>query len=697
MTGKHTAITLAACLLAAASIHLAAQQPQAPAGQGQAQVPTFRSAVELVEVDVLVTDRAGLPIRDLKREEIQVLEDDQPQAISTFESIDIPWNPGEPYSARTAAPDVRSNAAPFNGRLYMIVIDDLHVSPQRSVLSRALARGFVERSVGRDDLACIQVTSGRKDRVQDFTNNRVALFNSIDRITGRRVQTPTVARLGESQIGDTVRPNVDSEANLRIMQARVALSSLTRLASSVGSIRGRRKAMVVIGEGTDFNMNDPMASASRELRDSMQTLLDTANRSNVSIYTVDPRGLTLAADQAVDLIGVESRDDVLWVQQGSEGLLNDLKVSQEGLQRISEGTDAFSVINQSDFRTAFDRVRRDNSTYYVVGYTPSNPRREGKFRSITVHVTRPGAVVRARKGYTEGRKAEVVLPEPAADAAASPALRDALGSPLPVPGLVMAAAAAPFRGPGRDASVSFIIQLDGHTLEFIKGEEHYTGQVEFAIVAVDNSGVTRGAHFTTVDMPLKPSTYAGVDRTGVVLQQRLALPPGVYQVRIGVRDTISGRVGSFRYDLEVPDFTLQPFGISGVLLSAKTAGEVPTPRVDDQLKGLLTNTPITRRQFTSADELELLAEVYDNQAETPHKVDIVTTLVDDTGHVLIRDEIEHDSQEIKGPRGGYGYTAKLPLDALTPGQYVIRITATSRLGAQAPELREIPFTVVKGK
>jgi VWFA-related protein len=693
---------LVASLVVVFSISLWAVHPlpQAPAPQQAAQAPvaTFRAGVELVEVDVLVTDKNGLAIRDLKRDEIQVLEDDVPQSVSTFELIDIPWNPGEPYSARQAAPDVRSNDSAFNGRLYIIVLDDLHISHERSILARALARGFVERSVGRDDLASIQVTSGRQDRVQDLTNNRVALFNAIDRITGRRVQTPTIARLGDSQIGEVVNPNRDIEANLRTMQARVSLTSLTRLAKYAGTIRGRRKAMIVIGEGTDYNINDAF-TGSRELRDGMQALLDTANRSNVSIYTVDPRGLTQAGDQAVDLIGVESRDLVLWSQQGYEGLLNDLRVSQEGLRQLSDGTDAFSVTNENDFRTAFDRVRRDNSTYYVVGYAPSNQRREGKYRSISVRVTRPGAVVRARKGYTEPRGATTASAEPKASPAGealSPAIFDALSSPLPVSGLVISASAAPFRGPGQDASVAFIVQIDGQALEFVPEGDRHKGKVEFAIVAVDNTGETRGGQWTTVDMPLKPGTHAGVKRTGVVLQQRLALPPGIYQVRIAVRDTISGRLGSFRYDLEVPDYTAIPFGISGVLLSARTAGEFPTPRVDEQLKGLLTNTPITTRRFTNTDELELLAEVYDNQGAKPHKVDIVTTLVDDTGHVLLRDEIEHDSAELKGERGGYGYTAKLPLDALTPGAYVIRIEARSRLQGQEPEMREIPFTVVKG-
>jgi hypothetical protein len=169
------------------------------------------------------------------------------------------------------------------------------------------------------------------------------------------------------------------------------------------------------------------------------------------------------------------------------------------------------------------------------------------------------------------------------------------------------------------------------------------------------------------------------------------LPTGRYQLRVAARDGAKTTVGSIIYDLEVPDFYKQPFGISGLTMTSLAGAAMPTARPDEQLKGVLPAPPIGLRTFAQNDEIALFAEVYDNSRGAPHKVDIVTTVTTDDGTVLYKNEETRDSSELQGAKGGYGYTARIPLGELRPGSYVLR---RSRLGGEQPAGRDVQFSVV---
>ena len=118
-----------------------------------------------------------------------------------------------------------------------------------------------------------------------------------------------------------------------------------------------------------------------------------------------------------------------------------------------------------------------------------------------------------------------------------------------------------------------------------------------------------------------------------------------------------------------------------------------TARPDEQLRDTLPGPPVGLRDFPSNDELAVFAEVYDNEASTPHKVDITTTVRTDEGRVVFKTEDERASSEIQGKRGGYGHSARIPLRDFAPGVYVLRVEARSRLGQDVTASREVQFTV----
>ena len=121
-------------------------------------------------------------------------------------------------------------------------------------------------------------------------------------------------------------------------------------------------------------------------------------------------------------------------------------MGQDSLRMLSEETGGFAVVNTNDIAGAFRRLVEENSSYYILGYYPANDRRDGRFRRIDVRVGKPGLTVRARRGYVapRGRAQDAKLAGPND---ATPELREAMSSPVPVSGLALAATASVFKGP----------------------------------------------------------------------------------------------------------------------------------------------------------------------------------------------------------------------------------------------------------
>jgi hypothetical protein len=137
-----------------------------------------------------------------------------------------------------------------------------------------------------------------------------------------------------------------------------------------------------------------------------QSLMGRANRANVSIYPIDPRGLAAPAR-------VEGQDA--------------LEHRRSTMRDLATSTDGFTVIDTNDFDRGVKRIVDDMSSYYLLGYYSTNAKLDGRFRKITVRVKRPGVAVRARNGYQAPTEAELAPPPSASGASKTPGPRDARG------------------------------------------------------------------------------------------------------------------------------------------------------------------------------------------------------------------------------------------------------------------------------
>src|SRR5687768_10202399 len=173
-------------------------------GQGQPPAPqqpplTFRAEVNYVEVDARVLDQQGKFITGLKPEDFEVLEDGKPQKVTAFSLVNIPLERVERplFASRPVEPDVRNNLQGADGRIYLIVLDDLHTQALRSQRTKQAARMFIERYVGANDLAAVIHSGGRTDANQDFTNSQRLLLQAVDKFMGRKLRSSTMNKIDD--------------------------------------------------------------------------------------------------------------------------------------------------------------------------------------------------------------------------------------------------------------------------------------------------------------------------------------------------------------------------------------------------------------------------------------------------------------------------------------------------------------------
>jgi VWFA-related protein len=420
----------------------AGQAPQqASPGQQQpaTQKPTFKVQVELVTTDVIVRDSKGQFIPDLTTKDFEVYEDGVKQDV-----IQMVLNRGGRQTNIIAPPAavaeegilVPAARAPVDstGRIFIFFIDDLHLEFRNTTRVRKLLEEMQKTLIHDGDLFAIQ-TTGPSSVAVDLTYDKKRFSSAITRIAGSELKPSEIINGPEGAEG----PN---EVRYR---AHVAFSTVNDLLYTLEQVRNRRKALIYMSDGYDFNpfenaragidptganvflkrdtgvsnagtssdntnsnvYDDPFANnagkifADADLVRELADLTRTANRANVTMYTIDPRGLVGSPDLDENVNPTE------W--------LDYLRKSQDSLRVLAEQTGGFAVINQNDYSKGLQRIDAETSDYYMLGYYSKNPDPLKRWRNIEVKVTRPNTTVLARKGYQLKRPPKAGTP-PAASA-----------------------------------------------------------------------------------------------------------------------------------------------------------------------------------------------------------------------------------------------------------------------------------------
>jgi VWFA-related protein len=667
-------LSLLLVTLALTLVSVGAQQSQPPL--------TFKVDINYVEIDATVTDSQGKPVPELRREDFEVLEERRPQSLTVFSRVDLPVEHPDPplFRSTEVEPDVRSNRREFDGRVFVIVLDDFHTGFTRTARLRAAVTQFIQY-LGANDVAAIVTTSGARG-AQEFTSSRALLLRAVNQFSGRKLPSGAIEKMRPTAPG---RPAQDPNEFERAHYARNMLASLKSTAEYLAGIRGRRKALVLFSEGIDYDLTDQITNRfASDVMSELRTAVAAATRGNVSFYTVDPRGLT-GFEDAIDMPAPPADNPGAF-----RSVFDETRRAQDSLRILAEETGGIAAVNRNDYREAFERIIRDNSTYYVLGYYSDNTRRDGRFRAVDVKVKRPGLTVRARKGYTAPRGNAPALPNTAV-AGTSTELREAMASPVPVSGLTLSASAVPFRA-AAGGSVLLIVEIDGSKLRFAETDGKVSTEIEVVAVPLDASGKPRPGGRDALTINPRPQTRDAIAKHGLRVTRRFDLPAGRYSIRLGAREAVGGLTGSVILDVEVPDFAKRPLAMSGIVLTMPAATAAPTPKTDDQLKDVLPAPPTVQREFNPSDELTIFAEVYDS-IRAPHKVEIKTTVTAYDGKVVYSHTDQRGSDEIKQRGDGFGHVRAIPLRGFAAGRYVLRVDARGSSGDGDAAFRELEFTI----
>ena len=484
--------------------------------------PTFQSSATLVEVDVVVSDGSGRPVRGLRKEDFTVAEDGTPIEIATFSAIDLP---AAPRDAAIAPADRSGSAHASNdqlqdGRVVLIVLDDLLVSlsAARMVTVKSIGRRAVER-LGPSDLAAVVTTSGRLGAQAEFTTEKWRLLAAIDRFV------PQSEYDGPGVGSSPATPPVLSQAE-RLGQTRMrsAMVGLTTAIRSLGTIRHRRKSLLFVSQGFPAPLEDIIKDPRvGEVWDSIREFFQTAQRQNIAIYTVDPCGLEtdLACNRA----------------------------SRQSLRTIAENTNGFATLDTNAPELGVERMVAESGTYYFLAYYSPSPPNDGKRHRIKVTTRRTDVEVRAREEYVSPAKAPKAVP-------AMAPVDALLGSPIQARGLTMRIVAIP--APLESAPSAAVIV----GIELPSAAAGQARRVDFTVAAIDDGGKTRARlRFTTNFAPPTAATPAWT-HTG----SRIDMAPGRYQIRVAAVGSDRTQ-GSVFTELTVPRFDAE-LGVGGLSLGA---------------------------------------------------------------------------------------------------------------------------------
>ena len=599
---------------------------------------------------------------------------------------------------------MRSNSPETSGRVYVLLLDDLHVAPLRSPQVQAAARKFITERLGPNDVAAVLHTSGQGTN-QEFTTEPGLLLRAVDKFVGRKLRSSLLEQLDAyerrpdetSEADMRLRRIADPLAGLRADQARSMLKTLTSVGDLLSRTQGRRKAVVLFSEGLDYDLQMSAvqtasglttftnADAPVLLTELQQTIRASA-RANVSVYAVDPRGLAATGD---DLAEVTSLPLNPLLGLTPAAFDDEVRRAQDSLRALSDETGGFAAVDTNDVDRAFDRIVADSSMYYLLGYRSDNPRQDGRFRKIEVRVARRDVRVRARSGYTAAplkRMSTELLTEAIEP---SPALREALNSPLPTAALPLRVFAAPFKAE-TGASVLVGVEVDARNFRFEEKDGLHVDTLEVAIVALDEQAKFKTGDRHRIELRLKPSTYTAVRTHGLRLLFRLPLPPGRFQLRAAAHESGSGGTGSVFYDLEVADFAKTPLAMSGLILTAPRAGDMPTARPDAALQKVLPSPPTGTRSFRPDETVTTLVEVYRGTSVAADRMDVVATVVDADGQVRFRSE----EQGTDGGAPNVTGVVAVSLAGLRPGPYTLRLEARPRNAPQRAATRAVPFEIL---
>jgi VWFA-related protein len=702
-------------------------QGQPAQGQAQgdpAQPPVFRTGINFIRVDVLVTDNKGNPVTDLKQSDFELVEDSKPQEIETFRFINVTGRPENGETPREIRSDyvLEAEAQREDVRLFVIFLDDYHVRRGASMAVREPLTRFLRNQIGDLDLVGIAYPlTPFKDIA--FTRNREALIRAIERFDGRKYDYQPRNEIEEQYIYYPVE-------TVERIRNQVSLSAIRSISAGLGTLREGRKSLILVSEGyTNYvppqlrdpsaaypglgnpNRRNPMAGennmnedrarffSNTDLLSDFREVFNEANRANVSIYGVDPRGLAAFEFDINEGVG-----------QGVDRA--SLDNTLDSIRTLSEETDGRAIVNRNDLDVGMKQIIRDSSAYYLLGYTSNQAPQDGKFHQIKVRVKGRNVQVRARKGYwaltAEETARALSPPKPGPDPVFGKALADIeapnrarvvrtwIGTTRAengktnvtlvwepatrVPGdrrepptgvsVIAQGSAGYFRGKAVEGSAGALASGAGAgagTGATASGGTAASGGASNGVVVIDStapratSGTGAGGSAAATGGASAAGAGGAPGASGRGGRLTFAAAPGPLQLKLSIEGAAGQVLDSDFREVVIPDYTKAEAALSEpAIFRARTQRDLVALAGDPQAM------PTTAREFSRTERLLIRVAAYapGGSVSAP------------AAQLLNRDGKKMSDLVVKpfAPGGEGMYQTELPLAGLPAGEFIIQLT-----------------------
>ncbi len=575
MTRLRNKVSILSCLLLI--FQSATAQQTKPATDDQA----IKLKSELVELRAVVTDKKGQIVDNLAKEDFEILENNKPQAVSFF-SIER-TRAAQARIASDKKPEIETPKPALSAppsRTIVLFVDTLHLAPSSFVRVKRTLRQFVDEQITDDDLVAIVVTSGTLGALQQFMKDRKMLRYAIDKINlfnrGSSHFTPFLA----SQV-----TNNNDQATQVAIQILAAEEGYVPLSQESDREYARARARQIISQETYFRkaalitlrgvcdrladmpgqrmiamLSDGftvMEDGGAADNDSVRSVTGRAARSGVVIYALDAKGLEVSPEFRASTSGA------LAGSFGFSAYMAQSEADQKQILRtLAADTGGEAFLNRNDLDLPLQKVLDNNSVYYALAYYPTDEGDRKKFRNVTIRVlNHPEYKVRAQRGYLPAENIKTV-----ANLTPRQKLIETMHAPLPATAIAVDSSASYFESSADQSQASLQVHFDGRALQYKeKGGERLLN-CEVVGIVYDAAGKAAGTFSDTIRATMTSEQVEQGKQNGYRYDKRMELKPGLYQIRVGVRDTEGEIAGTSFCWVEIPDLSKGKIAMSSIFL-----------------------------------------------------------------------------------------------------------------------------------
>jgi VWFA-related protein len=672
------------------------------------QEPIARTQAEIVRLDVVVTDEDGNLVRGLTEKDFALSEDGKAQTLTHFAAV------GGAAGAEPGAAGGGSGAT--GGQHFVILVDDVHIAHGDLLTVKEALKEAADALLENDNkVALLTVTA--PPAPYRFEEDWPSLRRAVDALEASDIvppvlssdMTPATAEMilrgdrsalvlasrrlidDPTTIIDTTGPRAamtgatgptpagldpsekvaaeEAQRSARsVLTQALRFSSLT-LTRLEGVVRGLaalpgRKVVLLVSDGFLVGQDTGL-----KLRRDLEGIVDAATRSGSVVYTLDSEGLPVTVSDA-GVAGVPSRPGLQQtVARHGEILF------RKTLEAIAASTGGSLIRGTEGFTSGLERMLDENAAHYVLAYTPTNTKHDGKFRKIEVKLPGQGDyIVRTRRGYLapSDREDDTTVRMTTLSDEAVWALLDA---PPSTSGIPLALTSGFVDRPPLGSQVLIRANVDLKEIAFREKDSHHYGSVELLGAVYDAEGHPVGAPFRRVAQ----LDWSDAERKeglahGLPWEESVTLGPGRYQIRLLARDAITAREGLARQWVDVPDLANHQLAMSAVFLGSE----------EQMARGV--------RRFKRSEDLAFQLYVYNPLVDASGKSDVVMQAQIWAGGKTVA--ASHPEPVVFDEADGTRalMTNSFPLASLDPGPYEFRVVAVDRK-ASLTVTRTTDFTV----